>query len=416
MTPMPSLSRLEEEAVTPPVADVSPDPFRETEEAVVRTVNRICAELQQYVAGGERAEFMESMETDVKPELRYLAIPATLQYLLKDVSDGRRELARVVDLLGAVVAQHGLCDSLRKALDRFRDDFCNAYGEDAPAFSAEIAGQVFAALVARAHDDDGAHDVLHAVLSCLAQIADTDPYWNAPSRTARSAGFAATVLAELLRATVAAQRAAGAPDPHAAVRAMLDREAVDVRALFPLTADAALERTRLADLLRHYELAPLLPAFTDPALVLAPLAAPAMVPLTPAKLAAWLRAPDRPAQPDAYYALLVAEHVFDTLKAEATAQADADADAAALLDPWVATLQQLPQPEHFQVGLLTLMSRHWSATSMREGTLRAMARTARAGNLVTKPAFDRWRQDTSDGNSTLKDQAFAELQDLFDDN
>ena len=52
---------------------------------------------------------------------------------------------------------------------------------------------------------------------------------------------------------------------------------------------------------------------------------------------------------------------------------------------------------------------------MREGTLRAMARTARAGNLLSKPAFDRWRQDTSDGNSTLKDQAFAELQDLFDD-
>ena len=419
MTPLPSLSRLSEGGVTPPVADVSPDPFRETEEAVARTLKVLRTELLQYAAGGDKSEFFESVRADVEPALRYLAVPAALQYLLQDARDGRRELERVAALLAELVDAHGLCDSLGRALDRFRRDFCDGYGEDTPAYSAEITGRLLAAL---AHGRDDAPDVLHAALACLARIADAEPYWNAPSRPARAAGFAATALAEMLRAQIDAQRASGAPDPHAAVRAMLDREAVDVRALLPLASDPALSRTRLADLLRAYGLEPLLPALADPALVLAPLAEPAMVPLTPEKLDAWLQAGVNSAGDDAasgeastatstaprdsYFALLVAEHVFDVLKAEG---------AGARLEPWVAPLRRLPQPEHFQVGLLTLMSRHWSAANMPKGALGAMARTARDADLLRKPAFDRWRQDASDRNSTLKDQAFGELQDLFDD-
>jgi len=401
-TPFPSTSRLGEEPDATP--SVSPDQPKVTKEAQTKAMNTIIVELSQFVEGNDSEEFMTSMKESVTKDLYYMIVPAVLRFFLCDsANSGQEVLDRVKQLLVDFIDEEGVM--IRDGLDFFRTEF-NEYGEDSPVFAAQVTGSVFSALLK--NDED--HEVFNAVLLCLAGFASDNPFWNAPNKTARSAGFAATTLAEMLSDIVKEQdKAQGGP--YAILARMLDLQSVDVRAMMPDSPDPTRSLSLLAALLKEKGLDPLFPALCDPSIVTAPLTAPDMQPLSPEKVMDWIKRTKSEAQKGAatYFALLVAEEIMRVLK---TTSKNGDIELA----PWIPVFKALTPstPVHYQVGLLNAICLCWSATGKKEGVLKSMAQLLKDENVVDLYSFNKWRIDSSDRNSTLKDEAFNnELTALF---
>jgi len=326
-----------------------------------------------------------------------------LRFLLNDYAkEAKKVLGSVTQLLIDFIDEEGV--KVRDGLDYFVNEFLE-YGEDSPVFAAEVTGVIFSAL--SKNDPEG--EVFHALFNCLARFASENPFWNAPNKTSRAAGFAATVLVEMLSDLVNAQKSVG-KDPYEELCRMLDREPIDVRAMMPDSPDARQSLASLAALIQEKSLNPLFPAFCDTSIVLDPLEAPAMQPLTPEKVTSWIQSQtDVKKGASTYFSLLVAEEVFKTLKVT-TKGGDVQ------LGPWIPVLKTLKGDSsiRYEVGLLNSMCQCWSATEKKMGALKTMAALAKDSGLITKYAFDQWRVDSSDRNSTLKDEAFNnELTDLF---
>jgi len=323
-TPLLSISRCGDEVMSPPV--VSPDPFRITPESQAKAMNTICTELLQYVDSDDRDEFMASMKESLNRELYCLIVPGVLRFLLKDSTKNAKEvLEKVKNLLIEFIDEEGV--NIKDGLDYFVNEFLE-YGEDSPTSAAEITGIVFSALLK--NDPEG--DAFHSVLSCLASFASENPFWNSPNRNARASGFAATVMVEMFDDIVKEQKNAGR-DPYADLSGMLDREAIDVRALMPDSSDTMKTFTTLATMLKDKHLESLFPALCDASLLLEPLSS--MQPLTPEKLSSWIDGASA-AKKGAltYFSVLVAEEVFKTLK---TTTKDGNGELA----PWVPVLKTL---------------------------------------------------------------------------
>jgi len=398
-TPLLSLSRAGEEVMSPPV--VSPDPFKVTSENQAKAMNVISTELLQFVESGDREEFMESVKESINQGLYHLMVPGVLRFLLKDnAKNAKAMLDKVKSLLVDFVDDNGV--KIREGLEFFKNDFLE-YGEDAPSFAAEVTGIVFSAL--SKNDPEG--EAFHYLLNCLASFP-SETYWNAPNKIASRAGFSVTAAAEMFCDIIKDQKAAGR-DPYADLCGLLDREAIDIRSMMPDSPDAMETFTNLAALMKEKSLEPLFPVLCDASLVVEPLAA--MQPLIPEKLSSWIEGKTEARKgASSYFCVIVAEEVFKTLKTSTK-------DGNVQLAPWIPLLKNLggsSSPVHYQVGLLNAMCRCWSATEKKAGSLKAMASVAKQSGLITKFAFDKWRVDTSDRNSTLKDEAFNnELTDLF---
>jgi len=401
-TPLLPIARTPSEVISPPV--VSPDPFKITAENQTKAMNTISTELMQYLDSHDREEFMAGVKEGVNKELYSLIVPATLRFVLKDnAKDALKVVDTVKTILVDFVDEEGV--KIKDGLDYFKNEFLE-YGEDSPSISAKVTGMIFSALCK--NDSEGA--VFHAVLSCLANLAYENPFWNAPNKIARSAGFAATALVEMFSDIVEEQKSAGR-DPYADLCGMIDRESADIRSVMPDSSDAKKSTSDLVALLKDKSLEPLFPALCDPSLVIDPLSAAPMQPLTPEKLSGWIeKTPDLGKGARSYSDLLIAEEVFRTLKTTTK-------DGNVQLTPWIPVLIKLAgtsSPIHYQVGLLNAMCLCWLAVDKKAGALKAMASLAKDSGLITKFAFDRWRVDSSDKNFTLKDEAYNnELTDLF---
>jgi len=391
--------------LSPPV--ISPDPFRATPEIKKKAMNTITTELSQFVDSNDRKEFMESVKS-LNKDLYYLIVPAVLRFLLKDnAKDAKTLIDRLKMLLTEFIDEEGV--NIREGLDHFKTEFLE-YSEDSPACAAEITGVIFSSLCKNdlcKNDPEG--DVFHALLNCLASFASDELYWNPPNRTARSAGFAATAMAEMFSDIIKEEKSAGR-DPYGALCGMLNREAADVRALMPDSSDEKRTFTNLAALLKDKGLDPLFPALCDASLVVECL--PSMQPLTPEKLTSWIEKAEAAKKGcRSYFSVLVAEEIFNTLKSAPTKDGNVE------YTPWIPVLKMLNSSSssiHYEVGLLNVMCKYWSATEKKAGMLKTMATKAKDAGLITKFAFDTWRVDSSDRNSTLKDEAFNnELTDLF---
>jgi len=398
-TPLPSISRSGSEMVlSPPI--VSPDPFKVTPESQQKAINTILTELSQFIDSKDREEFMASMRT-MNKDLYCMVVPGVLRFLLDaNAKEAKNVLESVVQLLVDFVDEEGV--KVRDGLDYFRNDFLE-YGEDSPVFAAEVTGAVFSAL--SKNDPEG--EVFHTLFNCLAQLASENPFWNYPSPTARAAGFAATVMVEMLSDIVGEQKKLGR-DPYADLCGVLDREPIDVRAIMPDSPDAKKSLSALAALVKEKSLEPLFPVLCDTSLVIDPLTK--MQPLTPESLSKWIEGATKAREGTAsYFSVLVAEEVFRTLK---TTTQGGDVQLA----PWIPVLKLLKGTStvRYEVGLLNSMCQCWSATGKKPRTLNSMAALAKDSGLITKFAFDQWRVDSSDRNSTLKDEAYVnELSELF---
>jgi len=295
--------------------------------------------------------------------------------------------------------------SIKNGLDYFRTDF-EEYGEDTPVSAAQTTGELFSALL----KNDEEHEVFDAVFNCLAGFASENPMWNAPNRNVRPAGFAANVLTAMLSDAVKDQISSKS-DPYANLAHILDLQPIDIRAIMPDSPDSNKSLALLVQILKDKSLDPLFPPLCNSSIVIDPLSSAEMQPLTPEKLQSWVDGKKAEAEKGAatYFSLLVAEEVFNSLK---TTSKNGDIQLA----PWVPVMKTLKPlySVHYQVGLLNAMCRCWSATGKKAGILMSMAKLVKDEGVIDAFAFNKWRVDNSDRNSTLKDEAFNnELATLF---